>query len=529
MERMSSASEPMTNVLPSATVDRVVLFALLAVTLCLRLPYLTQPLVDVFSWREASTAMIAENYWQHGWNIFLPEVNWSGPGPSYQGREFGLYAYIVAILNALFGWHDWFGRMVATAFGMLTVFSLHRLVALIWDERHAHAAALAYAVMPGTIIIETSALPDPAMLALITLGVWLYVRYWITQREGYPILAAAIFTLGALSKLPGLGVGLVVLWLMLVSLRRGDRTTVLRTLLPLAIGLGAIAGYYAWAIYLGRSTPPYHVAGSGYIWDHKFWTFVSEAFYAHKLWVISVWGFYGYWFMGLIALGLWVPPDFSKAERRDPGLTGIPYVWLLAAIIVYLCAAKEISNNPWNLHVFHVPLAIFAGRGLILLVELGGSAFASLTGVVRLGVIGVILAALSQFQTVPRLKDPQAEEARLMGQALDRLAGPDDLVVAISPQVGDPIAIYYSRRNGWTLPPGGGDEDWSIFAEDDATPIAQLEKMKKQGARWFGVTKVSKDRKGRPFLDHHAGVIAYLDQTAERALETSDFLIFHLP
>ncbi|SFJ13018.1 Dolichyl-phosphate-mannose-protein mannosyltransferase [Celeribacter neptunius] len=514
--------------LPFGTFDQLAFFAILAFALYLRLPYMTQPLVDVFSWREASTAMIAENYWQHGWNIFLPEVNWSGPGPSYQGREFGLYGYLVAILNAVFGWHDWFGRLVAIGFGLLTVFALHRLVALIWDERHAHAAALAYAVMPGAIAIESSVLPDPAMLGLITLGIWLYARAWAAGSKAYPVWAALAFTLGALSKLPGLGVGLAILWLMVLSLLRGDRTTFLRTLIAVAIGLAAIIGYYAWAIHLGRSTPPYHVAGSGYVWDHGLSAFIAEAFYAQSLWDISIWWFYGYAFLALIALGLWLPPRFAKEEPRAPGLTRLPYVWLLAAIIVYLCAAKEISTNPWNLHLFHVPLAIFAGRALILLAELGGVSFPSLAGVARFIVMGAILAALSQFQILPRLKTPQGEEARLMGQAIDRLAGPDDLVVTISPEVGDPIAVYYSRRNGWTLPPGGGASDWSTFAEDDATPIAQLNDMKSQGARWFGVTRNAEDRLDRPFLEHHAGVIAYLDQTAERVLETPEFILFRL-
>src|SRR5215470_1310591 len=93
-------------------VPSVALIVLVAAIL--RLEDLRQPLNDVFSWREASTAMMADNFWQHSWNIFYPEVSWTGPGPSYQGREFQIFSYSVAILQAIFGWHDWLGRLVAT-------------------------------------------------------------------------------------------------------------------------------------------------------------------------------------------------------------------------------------------------------------------------------------------------------------------------------------------------------------------------------------------------------------------------------
>jgi 4-amino-4-deoxy-L-arabinose transferase-like glycosyltransferase len=115
--------------------------------------------------------MISENIPFNDWNIFYPEVSWTVPGPSYQGREFQLMTLLASILNALFGWHDWSGRVVGVAFSVLTVFSLHRLKALVWNETHAHVVAVLYAILPGTIMIDSSYLPDPVMLALVTTGI----------------------------------------------------------------------------------------------------------------------------------------------------------------------------------------------------------------------------------------------------------------------------------------------------------------------------------------------------------------------
>ncbi|HEX3232277.1 MAG TPA: hypothetical protein VHQ95_25085, partial [Pyrinomonadaceae bacterium] len=82
---------------------------ILVVGALLRFNNITQPFTDAFSWRQASTAMMASNFYHRSWNIFYPEVSWTGPGPGYQGREFQTVSYIAALLYILVGEHDWVG------------------------------------------------------------------------------------------------------------------------------------------------------------------------------------------------------------------------------------------------------------------------------------------------------------------------------------------------------------------------------------------------------------------------------------
>ncbi len=93
--------------------NSAVLAGILVLAALFRLHDVQQPLIDAFSWRQASTAMMADNFLARSWNIFFPEVSWTGPGPAYQGRELQIISYITALLYALFGWHDWLGRLVA--------------------------------------------------------------------------------------------------------------------------------------------------------------------------------------------------------------------------------------------------------------------------------------------------------------------------------------------------------------------------------------------------------------------------------
>jgi 4-amino-4-deoxy-L-arabinose transferase-like glycosyltransferase len=427
----------------------------------------------------------------------------------------------------VFGWHDWLGRLVAVFFGLVTVFALHRLAAQIWDERHAHAAALIYALMPGPIAIDSSFLPDPAMLALVTLGLWLFARYW-TRGGGWTLLlATAAFTLGALAKLPGLSAGLAVLWLVAVWLARGQWWRAAPTLIATVAGLAVILAYYAWAVHLGNSYPPYHVAGTGYLWQDGLAGFISNGFYFEDLWDIAVWWFCGYPVLLLAGVGLWMAPA-RPSGARDRALAMVPQAWLMGTLLVYLVAAREVTANPWNLHMAFGPVALFCGRGLIVLVEMGRTPFSGVPGMSRAGTLVLAVLLFSSLPLTQELKRPQAEQARLLGQKLDVLAGPDDLVIAIAPEVGDPIGVYYSRRRGWVFPPGGGESDWSRFEDDDAIAIAQLEELRARGARWFGVAQNARDRAGRPFFEHHAGVVEYLNTTATFVEKTDDYVIYRL-
>ncbi|HYD72140.1 MAG TPA: glycosyltransferase family 39 protein, partial [Candidatus Binatia bacterium] len=136
----------------------------------LRLPHITQPLVDAFSWREASTAMMADNFGPGRWNILYPDVSWVGPDPGYQGRELPLHAYLSALLNHGFGWHDWFGRAVSACFGLLGVAVFFFLTRNTLGPRQGLFAALMLALLPGAAFTDRSYLPDSMMLSLTLSG-----------------------------------------------------------------------------------------------------------------------------------------------------------------------------------------------------------------------------------------------------------------------------------------------------------------------------------------------------------------------
>ncbi|NEX92260.1 glycosyltransferase family 39 protein [Caulobacter sp. 17J65-9] len=484
----------------------------------------TQPLTDAFSWREASTAMMADNFHMRSWNVLFPEVSWTGPGPGYQGREFQVVSYISALLYAVFGWHDWFGRAVAAVFGLWSVVAMHRLVERLAGRAEANAAALMLAVLPGAVIIDSSFLPGPAMLAFALSGLWALVAWLQTERPRLLILATALISMAVLAKPPAVVVLAPAAYACADILeRRGALTRERIRTLCLALACAAVApvAYFSWAIWLGSHTPPYHVAGAGFFWDHL-GEDLSKLFYlpkaAHEfqLWFLTA------PFALLLGVGLFARPRNKQAQA--PWLF---HAWLLSGAAFYLTASKELASNPWNFLIFAPALAALAGRGLIATARSVEGALDSWPA--RARVAGVLILLIwSSFHAVTMMKQPFAGSARQLGARLAAVAGPDDLVVTAATSIGDPIAIYYSRHRGWVFPPGGGRRPWDVL-EDDAAAILTLERLRVEGADWFGVTRDARDGEGHMLLDFNPGLIEHLDRIGQRVVDDGVVLVWRLP
>ena len=56
----------------------LVLAGIVALALTVRLVNISQPYVDEWSYKQGTIAMIAENFYRNGFNIFYPQINWAG-------------------------------------------------------------------------------------------------------------------------------------------------------------------------------------------------------------------------------------------------------------------------------------------------------------------------------------------------------------------------------------------------------------------------------------------------------------------
>jgi len=442
------------------------LISILLVAAIFRLININQPFVDSFSWRQSSTAMMADNFYRRNWNILYPEVSWDGPGPSYNGREFQTVTYITALLYNLFGQHDWVGRSVVVLFSLWGIFAFYQLVSRIWDRDRALMSTAILAILPGNIYLDRSFLPDPAMVALVVTSFWMLIAYLQTDRWYYLLLAACFGSWGFLTKLPGVIIGIPMLYTIFVILRQ---RRLLRPKKLIAIGIAAILvlipviAYYLWARHLSLTYPPYHFAGSGnWLWDHGLREWWQQKYFFPKLYnIISNW-LWTYPIMLLVAIGLFLPPDYKlpiqESEEHSSNVAvpvpGMFHWWILAFAIYYFIGAQQLVANPSNLNIINPAAAALAGNGLMALASFAKRVGGSSSALALITAILLIISGIGYKQLNKSCYYPWAKDGYELGIALQQITQPSDLVVTIANREGgDPVAIYYSQRRGWIFPP----------------------------------------------------------------------------
>ena len=128
------------------------------------------------------------------------------------------------------------------------------------------------------------------------------------------------------------------------------------------------------------------------------------------------------------------------------------------------------------------------------------------------------LAALS-YRALKPIYNSWAVPLWQAGQALDQLAPPDGLVLAVD--YGEPSLLYYSRRKGWHFP-----EISFLHRQhppDSQYIIRELESRRAEGARYLILTQYA-----FWWFDTYPEFHTYLEARYRRVRETEAYIIFDL-
>jgi Dolichyl-phosphate-mannose-protein mannosyltransferase len=512
------------------------LIAILIAAAILRFDQIDQPFIDATSWRQTDTASMAENFYRGNWNILYPQISWNGSEPNYVGYEFQTVTYIAAQLYRLVGQHDWVGRSVAAFFGLWSIFALYQLVRRVWDENHALASAAVLAILPGSVYVDRSFLPDPVMVSLVVTSFWLLVAYLQTERLHYLLLASLTGMWGFLTKISGIFVGIAMLYAILTILTRKRmlRSKQLALICVAAVViLIPVVAYYLWAIYISRTYPPYYIAaGSYWVWKYGLRQFLEQNYFLPTLYLQLSW----FWTKPIIVLVvvslLLRPPQCDRNSDPDQ-LVGdrvgkAPWLfhwWMLAFVIYYLIAAQGLVGNPTNLNIVNPAAAALTANALMQIALLTKRIAGSSASIALIAAILVIISGFG-YHHWKLMYYPWAEDGYKLGLALRQISQPGDLVVAISNTIGDPVAIYYSHRRGWVFPPlTNWSLNWWDGIKDDREAIRLLEELRAKGADWFGIVN---DQKNKIWQDNPK-LVEYIERTFELSKASPEYIIYQIP
>jgi 4-amino-4-deoxy-L-arabinose transferase-like glycosyltransferase len=479
--------------------DLVLLFAVISLGVLCRLIHVSQPFIDAYSWRQADVAMISENFYLHGFNIFYPQINWAGNSPGYVGTEFPLVPFFASLLYLFFGVQDWIGRSVSVGFFAFSVPFFHLLVRTISNERSAWFAVGIYTLAPLSVFASRSFMPDMASLGFSIVALYLFTA-WIEDEKSLWRFAAACAatTLAILIKLPSIIIGVPMLYMAWrqysTKLVRKPKLWVFAVsslLFPLA--------WYSHAYWLSLSHYPHHLFGSG-----GFET-VSLDWYLNILQQAATSGLTPVASAALL-LGIWLPPQTKFGHL---------FHWWLLAILLFMIVAGQGHRHPWYLLPVVPVGAALAGRAC----DFALSRIAQPARLKTLVYGLIFFSSLSYFSFVylNPLYEPLALPAWHAGNELNGMAPPDALIAVADG--GDPTCLYYSRRKGWHFL-----ENFGAAPVDSQRAIAELERLRERGASYLVFTR----HKPWWWSDRYTGLWTYLDSRYRRLRHTQDYTIFDL-
>jgi hypothetical protein len=477
----------------------LLLFALISLGISCRLIQVTQPFIDAYSWRQADVAMIAENFYLRGFNIFYPQINWAGNSPGYVGTEFPLVPFFASVLYLFFGVHEWVGRSVSVLFFAISTPFFYLLVRRVFNERSAWIAVGIYTLAPLNVFAGRSFMPDMGYLAFSIAALYLFTG-WLEDEKSFLRFAVAstATTLAILVKLPAIIIALPMLYVAwtkygatLVRKRGLWAFAACSILLPLT--------WYSHAYFLSLSHHPHHMFGSGGLGTVSvdwYMNIVQQALTSAVTPVTAT----------AMLLGICLPSQ-GKLDRL--------FHWWLVAILLFMIVAGQGHRHPWYLLPVVPVAAAFAGHACDF--ALSRIARPARWKTLLLGLIFFSSLSYFSFVYLKPLYEPGALAPWRAGNELNRLA-PLDVLIAAG-DGGDPTCIYYSKRKGWHFL-----ENFGAAPIDSEQAIAELERLKQRGAAYLVLTR------HQPWWwsERYDNFWSYLDSRYARVRNTDDYVIFDL-
>ncbi|MBT6225199.1 MAG: hypothetical protein HOI47_00935 [Candidatus Scalindua sp.] len=187
------------------------------------------------------------------------------------------------------------------------------------------------------------------------------------------------------------------------------------------------------------------------------------------------------------------------------------HYWLLAIIIYFLLAAKEVEWHTYYTIPIIVPASIFIGYAIssslsvITAYKVAGIKKIALQALFVLMVVS--LPFISYHKITGRYETKRIEKKypiQIAGKIVDETALEKDLIIGCI--WGGPELLYYCNRKGWTM-------------DSNICSIERIEWRRQEGADYFVTTKLD-------VID--SSVLDYLKDKYEVIRATTEFLIVKL-
>nr|MBC8548384.1 glycosyltransferase family 39 protein [Candidatus Brocadiales bacterium] len=419
------------------------------------------------------------------------------------GSEFNIYPFVVAILYKLFGVHEYLGRLVSIIVFCGGAFFLYKLTRKYAGSTTGLITLLFYTFNPYIFFYSRSFQPESTML-FFSITMLYFFSEWI-DKEGWWQFALMTLcsTLAFLVKLPTICLGLPLLYLCIKKYK-------FNLLIQWKLWLFAVLSlmltllWYKHSKYVGTINDidlnplsfSYYMKYSLYFLTNLH--FYEKVFYAEVFEKDLI-------YIGGLFLVLGIIFTIKKREFR------YIHYWLLAIIVYFFLAAKEVEWHTYYTIPIIVPASIFIGYAI-------SNSLRLITAYNVTGIKKIVLQALFVFMVVSlpfisyhkitgRYETKRLEKdypVQIAGKIVEETTHENDLIIGCI--WGGPELLYYSNRRGWTM-------------DSNGSSIKYIEARRQEGADYFVTTK-------QDVID--SSVLDYLKNKYEVIRATDEYLIVRL-
>jgi len=395
----------------------------------LRLAFITAPpLETAHGWRQSTGLMVARNFYEVDANIMYPRLNNGGEKTGITGTEFPIYNYLIYLVARVFGWADWYGRLINLLVSSLGVYWFYRIILLSFSN--SKWALLSALVLLNSIWFAYSrkTMPDTFSISLVLGGLYYGYSYLKFGRWAHLSPFVLLSMLGVLCKIPSaFALALFAILLLNSKFTLSRRLIILVGFIVIAIPVGW--WYFKWVPHLVQKFGfwHYYMGEDLALGFHEIITHLPQTF---ERFYYSAMYFSGFAFF---LLGIY----FAVRHRQWQLITTVGISFLL----IFAFASKAgyaFYHHNYYIIPFVPVLALCAGYGL-----------SQLNNRKLIASLIVILFTETIINSRPEFMYRRTELYKLqIENTLDRFSTRKDLIAT---NTGDnPQLLYFAHRNGWT-------------------------------------------------------------------------------
>lgn len=168
----------------------------------IRLIGITNPPIEIAHvWRQVTGDMVARNFYEVDNNIMYPRFDMAGNKTGITGTEFPILNYLVYLVSLVFGFNDWYGRLINLIVSSIGIYFLYKLLKLKFKEEHAFVTSILLLVSMW-FMYSRKVMPDTFSTSLVIIALCNAFLYCINKQKKHLLIYILFASLGVLSKIP---------------------------------------------------------------------------------------------------------------------------------------------------------------------------------------------------------------------------------------------------------------------------------------------------------------------------------------